>query len=347
MTTFTLFTDPHLGTRRAAHTTRESSQRLQHTLYLQARAVTENASNPICLGDLFDRSFNDEATLVQGFDIANRCVVTLAGNHDSSNRVDTVTTIDALHAMGVSVCKAPDLSKPFYDFIDPGIYLVPHHASQEIFEKAMFHAAEHACHHREGKASVLMLHCNYNQPFAKEDDTLNLSEDVAGRLLNAFDYIFLGHEHKPATHFDGRVVILGNTHPTSFGDVTDKFAYELSITDESLDLTKTLIWSKADRYREIKFGEAIPDLTGVQFVDVIGHEDAAEGTAIAQFTQEVWEAGDKLLAVRNNVKIGDHLGELEDIEAPALENLAARIMKDLEGTDLQGLYAELVKEAEA
>lgn len=344
---FTLFTDPHLGTRRAAHTTRESSQRLQHTLYLQARAVTENAPRPICLGDLFDRSFNDEATLVQGYTIAKQCVVTLAGNHDETNRAGTVTTLDALKAMGVSVCKTPDLSKPFYDYIDPGIYLVPHHASQEIFETAMFHAAEHACHHREGKASVLMLHCNYNQPFAKEDDTLNLSEEVAGRLLNAFDYIFLGHEHKPATHFDGRVVILGNIHPTSFSDISDKYAYELDITDDSLELNKTTIWRKADRYREIKFGEAIPDLTGVMFVDVIGHEDAAEGTAIAQFVQEVWEAGRQLLAVRNNVKIGDHLGSLEEIETPALENLSARILKDLEGTDLRDLYAELVKEAEA
>lgn len=346
MITYSLFTDPHLGTRRAAHTTRESSQRLQHTLYLQARAVTENASNPICLGDLFDTSANEEAILLQGYEVARRCLFTLAGNHDSSNREGTVTSLDALKKVGCSIVSSPNISTPYYEAHD-ALYFVPHHASQEIFETAMFHAAEHAVHHREGKASVLMLHCNYNQPFAKEDDTLNLSEEVAGRLLNAFDYIFLGHEHKPATHFDGRVVILGNTHATSFSDISDKYVYELDITDDSLELNKTTIWRKADRYREIKFGEAIPDLTGVMFVDVTGHEDAAEGTAIAQFVQEVWEAGHQLLAVRNNVKIGDHLGSLEELETPALENLAARILKDLEGTDLHDLYAELVKEAEA
>lgn len=63
---YTLFSDPHSGTRRAAHTTRDSSKALTEALYQQALHIANNQKNVACLGDLFDRAFNDEATLVQG-----------------------------------------------------------------------------------------------------------------------------------------------------------------------------------------------------------------------------------------------------------------------------------------
>lgn len=345
MTTYTLFTDPHLGTKRAAHTTRESAQRLQDALYSKAIASALPGSNPICLGDLFDRSQNPEATLVQGYNVASRCIATLAGNHDCSNREGTVTSLDALAEMGCPIVRSPNLSTPFFDVLN-GIYFVPHHASQALFEKAMFDAAAHAAHHREGLASVLMLHCNYDCAFEIEDDTLNLPAEVAEQLLNAFDYIFLGHEHKPSTHFDGRVVILGNTHPTSFADISDKFIYELAMTDDSLDLKPIEVWSKAKCYRELKFGE-LPDLTGVQFVDVVGLHEEGDGVAINQFLQEVWAAGPDLLAVRNNVKIGDHMASVENAEPVSVADLGARIAQDLEGSDMKPLYIELMNEVTA
>jgi DNA repair exonuclease SbcCD nuclease subunit len=197
MTTYTLFTDPHLGTRRAAHTTRESSKRLTLALFKQAWDVIEDAEKPICLGDLFDRAFNDESILVQGYEIASNCMWTLAGNHDETNREGTITSLRALQEMGCPVISSPSMSSPYF-FADGPMYFVPHHASQELFEQAMREAAEHAARERAGRASVLMLHCNYDQPFATEDDTLNLSPAVAQKLLESFDYIFLGHEHKPS-----------------------------------------------------------------------------------------------------------------------------------------------------
>ena len=96
MTTYTLFTDPHLGTRRAAHTTRDSSKKLTLALFKQAWDIIEDAENPVCLGDLFDRSQNSEDVLVQGYEIASNCRWVLAGNHDESDRADTVTSLRAL-----------------------------------------------------------------------------------------------------------------------------------------------------------------------------------------------------------------------------------------------------------
>jgi DNA repair exonuclease SbcCD nuclease subunit len=340
---YNLFTDPHLGTRRAAHTTRDSSKALTEALYQQALQIVTRHENSVCLGDLFDHAFNDEATIVQGFNIANRCDFTIAGNHDETNREGSVPSLRALGRMGVTILAAQDLSRPhFHEWLD-GIYVVPHHASQELFETAMFHAAAHAAEHREGKASFLLLHCNYDCGFATEDDTLNLSPEVAERLGNAFDLILLGHEHQPNTHLGGRVVILGNTHPTSFSDISDKFVYHLNA--ETAELTKTKIWSKATGFVEIRLGDTLPDLSEVQFVDVVGIADAASALEVAEFIQTIWKTGPELFAVRNSVQIGDHLSgtTLED-SRPALVDLKVTIAADLEGSDLLPLYQTLLKE---
>ena len=348
MAEYTLFTDPHLGTRRAAHTTRESAKRLTQALFDQAVKATDGPS-PLCLGDLFDRACNEEAILVQGFNVASYCMWTLAGNHDSTNRSDTVTSLDALKALHCPIVSSPDLSTPYHQYLGDGIFMVPHHASQELFETAMFHAAEHAAETRAGKASVLMLHCNYDAPdfMQVEDDTLNLSADVAERLLTAFDYIFLGHEHRPATYFDGRVVILGNTHPTSFADISDKYCYTLNIGDDHVSLDKHLIWSASERFREIRFGDEIPDLTGVQFVSVFGIAEADQSVEVSDFVQEIWAGGADLLAVRNNVMIGQAFNEVQEPGESKLGDLKAHIAAELQGTDLADLFSTLAAEVSA
>ncbi len=347
MTKYTLFTDPHLGTRRAAHTTRESAKKLTQALFDQAMKAVEGPK-PICLGDLFDRAFNDEATLVQGFNVASNCMWTLSGNHDSTNRADTVTSLDALRALHCPIVSSPDLSTPYYEAYGP-IYFVPHHASQELFETALFHAAEHAAHHLEGKASVLMLHCNYDAPdfMDVQDDSLNLPAEVAEQLLNAFDYIFLGHEHRPASHFDSRVLVLGNTHPTSFSDISDKFSYTLQIDDGFVQIDKHLIWSEAERYREVRYGDPLPELAGVQFVNVVGMAPAEESVAVSDFVQEVWAAGADLLAVRNNVTIGQAFNDVEVSGESKLGDLKTHIAAELEGSDLADLFQQLATEVQA
>jgi DNA repair exonuclease SbcCD nuclease subunit len=349
MTQYTLFTDPHLGTRRAAHTTRESAKKLTQALFDQALTIAENGYNPICLGDLFDRACNEEAILVQGFQVSSNCLWTLAGNHDSTNREGTVTSLDALKALHCPIVSSPDLSTPYHLYLGDGIFMVPHHASQELFETALFHAAEHAAHDRGGKASVLMLHCNYDAPdfMQVEDDTLNLSAEVAERLLNAFDYILLGHEHRPATFFDGRVVILGNTHPTSFSDISDKFSYVLDIGDGHVSIEPELIWSQERGFREIRYGDPVPDLSGVQFVSVFGIAEAEQSVAVADFVQEVWSAGADLLAVRNNVMIGQAFNEVQEPGESKLGDLKTHIAAELQGTDLADLFSTLAAEVSA
>lgn len=357
MKNLTIFTDPHIGTSRAAHTTRESSAALKDALYTQAMSIVKTATNPVlCNGDLFDKACNQEAVIAQGFNVASRCWKTVAGNHDLVNREGTVTSLQLLQEQGVSICAAPNLTDPYF-WCEESIYIVPHHASQEVFEQAMKMAATHAGDNRDGVASYLFLHCNYDFAFAVDDNTLNLRRELAQSLIQYFDYIFIGHEHNAETHLGGQVVMLGNTHPTSFHDVGDKFIYHLEV--DTATLTKEVIWSKADHYREIKLGSDIPDLTGVQFIDVIGAEDVANAIDVSEYIRDVWKASyfqpegepgfiTNLFAVRNKVDIQDSLSDVStDIDAVEMVDLKTRITRDLEGTDLAPLFSELVIEVTA
>lgn len=343
MTTYSIVSDFHLGTKRAAHTTRESAAKLQEELFNSAMSATV-WDNTLCLGDMFDRARNDETTLLQGYEVAKQCSMVISGNHENLGRMGVTTTLHALAEIfeDGKIVEAYDLSTPHYDVVDNTFWVVPHHGSQEVFEKALMEAADDAGGSDVAPHRYLLLHTNYNVPFDTEDSTLNLTPEMAERLLEVFDRVFTGHEHNPKELMGGRLVIVGNTHPSSFSDISTKYRWTLDA--ETDELSKTVIWDADKRHKEIVYGEAIEDLTGVQFVDVIGNEPVDNGVEVAEYVRSVWGQGDDLLAVRNNVIIKDHLAdfESEDSSKPALVDLKQRIHDDLEGSDLQETYTRLL-----
>lgn len=357
MKNITIFTDPHLGTARQAHTTRESSAALQMSLYHQAMSIVRTGDFPkVCVGDLLDKSTNSEVIIGQAHDVASECQWVLAGNHDETNREGTLSTLRLLKQQGLPIIATPNLTDPFFDCFE-SMYFVPHHASQEVFEQAMRDAAAHAAENRDGLASYLFLHCNYDFDLNTEDSTLNLRRELAKELIEAFDYIFIGHEHNGSVDLGGQVVVLGNTHPTSFHDIGDKFIYHLEL--DTATLTKELVWSVEQSYAEIKLGSDIGDLRGIQFVDVTGTDSVANAVEVSEFIREVWKAsyfkpeGEEgvitdMFAVRNKVEIKDSLQDVDtEFNEVIAEDLQTRISKDLAGTDLLPLFNELVQKVTA
>lgn len=360
MTVITLFTDPHLGVTRGDHSTRASSQRLQDELFDQAMAIVSASDYPVfCLGDLFDKAFNPEKIIAQGIAVASHCEMTLSGNHDETNREGTITSLQVVEEAGCRVCRSDNLSDAYFDcFTDgkyAGVYLVPHHASQELFLAACQNAANHAAVHRNGLASVLFLHCNYNFGLAVTDNTLNLPEDFALQLLESFDKIFIGHEHNPSTHLDDRVIILGNTHPTSFADISDKYTYQLDL--ETAEYTRQAAWVKKDGYRELKVGDDPGDLTGVMFIDVVGQESIGSAAEVTDYINSLWKAAEyeaegqvcsQLMLVRNKVVLKDALDGVDtSSETVQLEDLQTKLRSDLNGSDLLPLFEELLQQVTA
>lgn len=362
----TLFSDPHLGTARKAHTTPESSKRLNQLIFNQCLKVaryneSELNSTIVCLGDLFDKTNNDEATLLQGAEVCKYLDLLMAGNHDVANREGVVSTLHALsEVVAPEINSEGEVTHELMFCMPPSavgggvhytthadgaeLWVVPHHASQEAFIRTLYKLIDEVTGEHN---HYLFLHCNVNFTLAEDNDAvLNLPDEVTEFLLTKFKRIFVGHEHNSYTKFDARLVVVGNTFPTSFSDISDKYLWELDGRSDTLE--KVAIWEKSKHYLGLPFGtdlDTVQTPEAWQFIDVVGRESAATGVEVSRYLNEVRKTFPNALMVRQNVELVDVLDRAGDVSRPALVNLADRIHNDLEGSDLQAVWDSLHAEA--
>lgn len=332
-----IFTDPHLGTSRTAHTSPDSSKRLTAALSEAAQAACHPTYENIVVGDLFDKTTNPESIIIQGIQLATKATI-LAGNHDETNRSGTVTSLSVVAAACPGqVIQSSNVAVPYFEERD-GMYFVPHHASQEIFLEALEMARLHA--ESTDSNSVLFVHCNRGELPVQDDSTLVIGLALEDDLMETFKRVFYGHVHGSDSNLVtdseqviSRGVVLGNTHPTSFGDVSSKYRYEYDLVTDKLQRIK--IWDKDTLFCQVKLNEPLP-VGDFQFVEVIGTGERAD---IAAFLQAAWEQYPSAYGIRNNCSV---IGEIETvIEDVNLDDLPATIERDLEGTDMLELFREI------
>ena len=325
-----IFSDTHLNVSRQAHTTAESSKRLNDRLFEQAMACKSTDMNVI-VGDLFDKTFNPEWAVIQGIHVSFGDVIVLAGNHDETNREGTKCSLEVVQESGKDVIRNPKLSEVFVVRRGP-LYFVPHHSTQELFDFALEKIIESS---GDQENKYLFLHCNRGTPIGdKSDSTLYVSDEMEDRLLEKFTRIFYGHEHHPQLLKGGRVVVCGNTMPTSFSDISDKYRYELNTETDQME--KIQIWSKAQSYLELTVGEELTEKPDVEFVLVTGKSSRKE---TAEYIEECWKKYPRALAIRPAV---EYLEEaVTKAQATEPVNLLSAIEKDLEGTNMLELFKEL------
>lgn len=332
----TLFSDPHLGIQRQAHTTADSKKRLNQAVFKHAMLASVG-DNAICLADLFDKDSNDEATILQGMRVAAQCEVVLAGNHDLPNREGKTSSLQLINeAMGetstVVIAPLHEAEVTRGSVGDVNVTIIPHLSTQQLFDQAV----DDAC--SESIGGLLLTHCNYDNGFAQDDASLNLSKGQAERLLEHYQMILSGHEHNYSEHFGGRLVMVGNTFPTSFGDISDKFVWTF---DQKAGLTKEQIWSKDKHYRRIEVSDDLElddNLLEVQFLDIDGRINPDKGPELAEFIQSLWEGFGALLMVRNNVTYTTDSQLTSASEGARIHDLPKQIGDDLANTDLKPLW---------
>jgi len=339
----TIFSDPHLGVNRRSHTTARSRELLKQAVYepigkLLFQKLAETSAEIYCLGDLFDKYSNKEAVISQGYTIASKCHIILAGNHDLSNAGNQFSSLELMSIL-------MDSSDILLKSANYGHYFIPHQLTQEKFEEELQKA--YASIHQSDGTNCLFLHCCYNSPFLDESETaLNLTEPLADKLLEKFGRIFIGHEHNYREHKDGRIILTGNTFPTSFGDISDKYIWHLDGTE----LIKEKVWDKSTGYLSIDYvpGMSIPDrlTTQTQFIDLVGEVDAKDMPDYAEFVTKLWRAGEEhLLMVRNEVKV--NAAEVEEVEAD-LKDVYSAVVEELDNSQgLKELWQKLYKEVKS
>lgn len=339
-----LFSDPHIGLERRAHTTTGSRKQLKEKLFTTALDVAfkMDAKHTLCGGDLFDKSHNDEVTIMGGLMIARECDVIIGGNHDVPNREGTVCSLEvvaqacndgtivepmmgeALHAIHRLSCDE------FADGIGVQVITIPHQSSQELFDEVV----DQACNHKadDGLLEIVLMHCNYECGFADNEISLNLTSAQADKLLDRFDYVFMGHEHESRRLKNGRLIIMGNTHPTSFSDISDKFVWYIT---EDNEVISEKIWSKEDSYKKITADPTMPDLSYIpefpeaQFIDVEGILSQEEYSGVADFMVKMWAANPNAYMIRNNLKV-EESDEVVELGLTEIDNLPAHISEELQ-----------------
>lgn len=347
------YTDPHLGQSRSANTTPSSALALKQALYEQAmRVVSTPDCTKICVGDMFDRFSNSEQDMRQGFDVMKETSIVLAGNHDLVNQDGKVGSLQMLdHAFekleGKRRCEYGEFGKPysfgtFFEKEKAFVAGVPHVGLQEVFEQSLEEAMTRTRNDAtEGYTKFLLLHCNFDMsPERLTETSLNLTGSNAQRLLEVFDYIILGHEHAPANHFGGRLVILGNTHPTGFADISDK---RVAMFDGER-LTFTPIWNTEVGYEEFSYMD-IPKSTDASFVKITGQIQAGDMLELTRTVNRLWKKSQFLYCVKIDVSLPSL--EIGDGEAAAkkLSQLPTVVREELKDRpDLRALWDELLQE---
>lgn len=301
------FTDPHLGLSARTNTSASSSKALDAKLTKVALSVAHTYDNLVCVGDLFHRSHNKESVILEAVEVAANCDIVVGGNHDMINRTDDVPSLELVTKVCDSVLKCKTGEVQVYSGLEfetgEVLCVIPHHATQELFDQAV----DLAC---QSSGDIVVLHCNYNNPFVQDIDTaLNLSPLQAEKLLKSFSYIVLGHEHMHRWEMDGRLLVLGNTHPTGFGDISDKFVWHFD-KKKANPWSQTKIWDKftgeltlaANEIYDLPESEFLLDGEAVapQFVSIVGDLPAEDIPELASRIGLIWKHW-KPFMVRNVV----------------------------------------------
>ena len=319
-----IFNDTHIGVRRTGGTTAASAAALRAGVQAQFRhllSLPSNGDDVIINGDLTDQfslDLNDTLELLQtlqDFLAANSAsrLVICTGNHDVSKRSDELGTAEFLgrllstHPNALLVQEPADLGD--------GVYAIPHLTNQALFDQALQAVPQ--------GVEFLLLHCNYDSPFAEQSDhSLNLSREQALALKDRGITMVLGHEHHRRTLLDRHVVIVGNQFPTSIADcVTPEGRPStgkdcLLIDDSGWERRQT--WRPEDEgagftqidIHDLLEDEALREVEG--FVRVTGEVEAEQAAdalrAISRLRQTC-----NAFVVGNSIKVRHGGEEIEDI----------------------------------
>lgn len=334
-----IFSDPHIGLVRRSHTTPSSRKSLTGTLSVKASEAADlcndRADITLCLGDLFDKSHNDEVTILQGLSVASKCNLVLEGNHDVPNREGTKCSTNVLSEVMTDCSIVSNTVGSVYvsdnKFGDVNVVSVPHHSSQQLFDEALQAAIDVPA--KEDELEIMITHCNYECGYADNEISLNLTSEMADKLLDRFDYVFIGHEHESRELKDGRLIIVGNTHPTSFSDISDKYVWFIN---EDNEVVKEQIWSQEQNFRNVNYGSEDLEFKA-QFISVNGDVSAEEYSNVTDYMVKLWAANPDALMIRNNIKVIESNDTQEDA-LKEMDNLPGHISEELKDSKLLPLW---------
>lgn len=308
------FTDPHIGVARTSNTTLASAKALRERIYTTALAVADTGKQlgdrVVCLGDVFDKHSNPEPIVAQGAHLLQTVDDALGGNHDIKNVIGSMSSlelIDNMMADDSPVIVNPDLSQPYFTVREHEgvlLYFIPHCLNQELFEQSL-HAATGDVVERDALRAVLCLHCNVGDAYGQveaEGSTLSLTDELQEKMLSFFNLIMVGHEHTPQKYHKGKVVVLGNLLPLSFGELADRFSYRLNPETMTLMQVRHFHADQEVRSYNARDLDTLEKFDG-SYITIGGTVKPEQFPVIARQIQKIWNNSPETLMVSNVVEI--------------------------------------------
>lgn len=195
--------------------------------------------------------------------------------------------------------------------------------------------------------NLLLLHCNWNMTVGQGENDLNLTQAKAAQLAKYFDFIILGHDHHPRRELGGKVIILGNTHPTSFGDLGEKYVWfyhsqsnhfstEVNAKDSSVTLdAKELI--------EAHQSDCLAHLGDYEWIDVRGTLPQEAAVDLAKALRALWKACPYLYGLRSSHVTYEGMELAADVASAGPVNLMEMVESKLTA-ELKPLWLEAQSE---
>lgn len=305
--------DNHAGTQRCAGTTVQSAKALRLYAVDEIKGLLAAIDTDLVVnGDLFDSyqvPLSDAHAVLEAFSqwlSRGHRLTLLPGNHDLSNdssKMSTFEFISRILAVNPNVTYLQGSG-----WVNDSTYAISHVPNQDLFDLELSRVPE---------CKYLLLHCNWDNGFAKESDhSLNLAKEVAEKL--PVERIVLGHEHSAGEHLGGKVVIAGNQFPMSISDCLDKQdKVFVTLTDDGIKRTRS--WERMN-YVEVDWREA--STANAKFIRVVGNADeteAAEAVEAVSRLRRVSEAFIVGSAVRfssgDEIDMTEALASVEDVRA--------------------------------
>lgn len=304
-----LITDTHIGFRPKSHVTLKSAGLYEETVFERALQAAESDSPRIVyhLGDLFHRHSNPEPVIAKGNQLIRLCNLVMSGNHDIRNRQGSLSSLEFLDFIGIDGLvfthsqQGPVVFGP--GFQSANFLFLCHYYTQEQFESAIREAVQKK---HPDRPNLLFLHCNvgdgHGEVVADEQSSLYLTTELQKLVSDAFDAVFVGHEHNHRI-VRKNIYILGNHFPLSFGEMVDKYVWDVEIDGPDVVITPVKVWDKEQNYRQIEVDEllSLGDLEmTAQFVEIVGEVKAEDKSALSRQILRLWKANEAtLLSVRD------------------------------------------------
>ena len=281
--------DLHIGVQRVAGTTPASAAALRQYALDKYQSLLETAGKHdmvVVNGDLTDRYDIEMSDMLQLYAITAEFLrknkdaemVWAAGNHDLSRNSNNMGSVEFIGNLLQGMFPEQFAVACVHSLLWDGIYVIPHMTNQEEFDEALAQVPK--------GTHTLLLHCNYDNPFAgAQDHSLNLAEDVAMGLKRRGIKMILGHEHQGREMLGGSVVITGNQFPTSVSDCLahgeaqkDGKKYCITLTQDGKH-ERHETWSRSHHYKEVDWKEVQDaDLTSYAFIRVVGTAERDESS---------------------------------------------------------------------